>query len=84
MTERLTVSFAPAEGAVLRILGLVERRGYALRGLKMSEKGENGVIVVDVEPRDSSRRVNVVAQQLGRLVEVHSVALATRDAGSPE
>ena len=84
MTERLTVNFAPAEGAVLRILGLVERRGYALRGVSMSEKGDNGVLVVDVEPRDASRRVNVVAQQLGRLVEVHSVALASCDAGSPE
>lgn len=84
MTERLTVSFAPAEGAVLRILGVVERRGYALRGVTMRENGEKGVLVVDVEPRDSSRRVNVVAQQLGRLVDVHSVALATRDAGSPQ
>ena len=84
MTERLTVSFAPAEGAVLRILGLVERRGYALRGVTMSEKGDSGLLVVDVEPRDGSRRVNVVAQQLGRLVDVHSVALATRHAGSPQ
>jgi acetolactate synthase II small subunit len=76
VTERLTISFAPAEGAVLRMLGLVERRGYALRGVTMTEKGNGGLLVVDVEPRDSSRRVNVVAQQLGRLVDVHSVTLA--------
>ena len=35
VTERLTISFAPAEGAVLRMLGLVERRGYELRGVTM-------------------------------------------------
>ena len=82
MTERLTISFAPAEGAVLRMLGLVERRGYELRGVTMSEAGGNGLLVVDVEPRDASRRVNVVAQQLGRLVDVQSVTLA--NAGSAE
>jgi acetolactate synthase-1/3 small subunit/acetolactate synthase II small subunit len=76
VTQRLTISFAPAEGAVLRMLGLVERRGYALRGVTMSENGDGGVLVVDVEPRDASRRINVVAQQLGRLVDVRSVSLA--------
>lgn len=82
MTERLTINFALAEGAVLRMLGLVERRGYALRGVTMTENGNGGLLVVDVEPRDASRRVNVVAQQLGRLVDVHSVTLAS--AGSSE
>ena len=42
MTERLTISFAPAEGAVLRMLGLVERRGYALRSVSMTENGNGG------------------------------------------
>ena len=27
MTERLTIDFTPAEGAVVRMIGLVERRG---------------------------------------------------------
>ena len=81
MSERLTISFAPAEGAVVRMLGLVERRGYALRGLAMSENEESGLLVLDIEARDSGRRAKVVAQQLGRLVEVHSVTLASSDSG---
>ncbi len=84
MTERLTIDFDPAEGAVVRMLGLVERRGYALRGVEMSENGDSALLVIDVEPRDPGRRVSVVAQQLGRLVDVNSVSLATRDAGSPQ
>lgn len=76
MTERLTVNFTPAEGAVLRMLGMVERRGYALRGVNVTESGDGGVLVLDVEPRDAGRRINVVAQQLGRLVDVRSVSLA--------
>ena len=75
MSERLTINFAPAEGAVLRMLGLVERRGYAVRALNMSEKENKGVLVMDVDARDPGRRIDVVAQQLGRLIDVQSVTL---------
>lgn len=76
MTDRLTIEFKPAEGAVLRMLGLIERRGYHLRGLTMSEQPKGASLVVDVEPRDVSRRVQVVAEQLRRLVDVNEVSFA--------
>ena len=82
MSERLTGEFTPAEGAVIRVLGVVERRGYVLRGLSMKEKADSASLVIDVEPREPSRRVPVLAQQLGRLIDVRSVSLAARDAGS--
>jgi acetolactate synthase-1/3 small subunit/acetolactate synthase II small subunit len=81
--ERLTISFTPAEGAVVRILGLVERRGYALRGLAMEERSDCASISMDLEPRDASRRVDVVARQLGRLIDVNCVSIATSSPGSP-
>ena len=84
MTERLTISFAPAEGALVRMLGLVERRGYAVHGLTMSEEEGSGLAILDVKPRDAGRRVNVIAQQLLRLIDVHSVTLAARDEGSSQ
>jgi len=82
VTERLTVTLAQAEGAIVRVLGLVERRGYVLRGLSMKEKADSASLVIDVEPRDGSRRTPVLAQQLARLIDVRAVSLATRDAGS--
>jgi acetolactate synthase-1/3 small subunit/acetolactate synthase II small subunit len=81
VTERLTINFTPAEGAVVRMLGLVERRGYALRGLSLNEEAGSASLVIDVEPRDTGRRVQVVAQQLGRLIDVNQVTLATPAAG---
>jgi len=77
VSERLIISFTPAEGAVIRMLGLVERRGYALRGLAMEEQANTASLVLDVEPRDPSRRVEVIARQLDRLVEVNNVSIAT-------
>ena len=83
MTARITVNLKPAEGSVVRVLGLVERRGYVLRGLSMKEQADSGSLVIDVEPRDAGRRVPVLTEQLGRLVDVNSVTVATRDTGSP-
>ena len=81
MTERLTIEFNPAEGAVLRMLGLIERRGYLLRAIAMNEQPKGASLVVDVEPRGVDRRVQVVAEQLRRLVDVNSVSLANTAAG---
>src|SRR5207302_9304746 len=55
VTERLEISFTPAEGAVLRMLGLVERRGFLVRGIAMSEQLDTAKIAIDVEPRDPGR-----------------------------
>jgi acetolactate synthase-1/3 small subunit/acetolactate synthase II small subunit len=82
VTERLTVSFTPAEGAVIRMLGVVERRGYALRGIAMEEGADGASLTMEVEPRDPARRVDVVARQLGRLLEVNSVSIVTPAQGS--
>ena len=81
MTDRLVIEFNPAEGALLRMLGLIERRGYLLRGVAMNEQPQGASLIVEVEPRDIGRRVQVVAEQLRRLVDVNSVSLANSGAG---
>ena len=82
MTERLTIDFTPAEGAVVRMIGLVERRGYLVRGLAMNEEADSASLTMDVEPRDASRRVQVVAAQLGRLVDVKQVSHSATGTGA--
>jgi len=77
VSERLVISFTPAEGAVIRMLGLVERRGCALRGLAMDDEANGASLTIDLELRDASRRVEVIARQLDRLVEVNSVSIVT-------
>lgn len=82
MSGRLVVNFAPEEGAVLRILGVVERRGFRLRGLTMAEEASAASMTLDIEPRDPARKLDVVARQLQRLIDVRSVAFSTPDAGA--
>jgi acetolactate synthase-1/3 small subunit/acetolactate synthase II small subunit len=73
----MIINFTPAEGAVIRMLGLIERRGYALRGIFMEERANGASMTIDVEPRDPSRRVEVIARQLDRLIEVNNVSIVT-------
>jgi acetolactate synthase-1/3 small subunit/acetolactate synthase II small subunit len=82
VSERLVINFTPAEGAAIRMLGLVERRGYSLRGLSMEEQADGASMTIDLEPRDPSRRIEVVARQLDRLVDVNSVSIVTARQGS--
>jgi acetolactate synthase regulatory subunit len=79
--QRLAIDFPPAAGAVVRVLGLVARRGVVVRGLAMSEQEGGASLVIDLEPRDPGRRAEVVARQLGRLVDVNHVTIAPRDTG---
>ncbi len=81
MSGRIDIDFAPAEGAVLRMLGLVERRGFELRGIEMAEREGRGSLSIEVSPRDPSRSLQIVAGQLKRLVEVRSVSFSTLEAG---
>ena len=81
MSERIEISFNPGEGAVLRMLGLVERRGFAVSGIAMTSTPHGSSLALDVEPRDPSRRLDVIARQLCRLVDVQSVAVSPKNSG---
>ncbi len=78
MTERIEIDFAMAEGAMLRVLGLVERRGFEVRGVSMRGEGEQGSLRLDVRPRDASRRLDIVAGQLRRLADVRHVYVSSQ------
>jgi len=78
VSGRIDIAFTPAEGAVIRMLGVVERRGFELRGIAMSD----GRLALDVAARDPSRRLEIVAGQLRRLVEVEAVSCSPSDQGS--
>ena len=82
MTGRIHVDFDAGEGAVLRMVGLVERRGFTVGGISMAANDGRGSISLDVEPRDSSRRLEVIAAQLRRLHDVRNVSILSCEPGA--
>jgi acetolactate synthase regulatory subunit len=68
----LTVVLASGEGALLRALGLVGRRGFALRRVSARAHAD-GTMEVELEGDDHGRDPDVLVRQLARLVDVVSV-----------
>lgn len=75
---QLLIGFRPAEGAIVRILGLIERRGFLLHDIAVRSEDPGCSMTVEVAPRDPhSRHLDVLARQIGRLIDVQSVAIET-------
>ena len=77
--QRLVVEYLAGEGALVRMLGLVERRGFVLRRSVMAELpcGRRATLALTVEPRDPGRSVETLARQLGRLHGVGKIHCET-------
>jgi len=84
VSERIRIDFTLDEGAVLRILGLVERRGFRIVKIAMHQTGDGdtAAMTLDVEPRDAGRQLAVLVPQLHRLYEVRSVGLVSAQIAS--
>lgn len=73
MEHSLKIELSASEGAVIRTLGLIERRGFSLGKCKISEAREDGrSMQVTVS---SSRPGDLLKRQLERLHDVRSVEL---------
>ncbi|MCP4044688.1 MAG: acetolactate synthase [Gammaproteobacteria bacterium] len=73
MEHSLKIQISASEGAVLRTLGLIERRGFSLGKCAISEAGESGrSMKLTVS---SSRPGDLLKRQLERLHDVQSVVL---------
>ncbi|MGH8108011.1 MAG: ACT domain-containing protein [Arenimonas sp.] len=83
MSRRLEITMAANEGALIRVLGTVERRGYSLNTLHVEKTADHMLVSMKI---DSDRDANVLCRQLDRLFDVQSVNLeaqleAVLDAG---
>jgi acetolactate synthase-1/3 small subunit/acetolactate synthase II small subunit len=78
VNARLIVEYYVAEGAVVRMLGLVERRGFRVTRIAMAEQpcGRRGTLMIEVLANDAARTADILALQLGRL---HGVGRVSHD-----
>ncbi len=84
-TETISIEIARAEGAIQRLFGLIERRGFELTSFNMPENHPHGSndafhITVGISPRDASRSVDVLSRQIGRL---HGIRRIGRGIAAP-
>lgn len=73
MRHHLQIQLRAGEGAVLRAIGLVERRGFRLESMRLAEvAGASQRLDLDVS---SERPAELLKRQLERLHDVLSVEL---------
>ena len=79
MTDTIRIDFAIAEGAVIRVLGLIERRGFRVRGLDMTEHeaGKPASMVIELSARDAGRSLDTLDLQLRRLHGITNVSVSS-------
>ena len=68
--EHIRIEFRCAEGALRRILGVIEARAFAVRSMQMGSDGNRAVMTLALEPLDESRRVDIMLRQGERLYDV--------------
>lgn len=80
MTDRIIIEFTPAEGAMLRLLGLIERRGFRITAVTMGEAPGacRATMTLDLVARGGARALDTLGLQLRRLSDVQWVGAAPR------
>lgn len=72
----LKVEFEADEGALVRLLGLIQRRGFIVQSVAMPEsEGTRKVIHLTVSPLQPAYRIEILQRQIERLYEVRAVSL---------
>jgi len=74
MTHRLDIDFTRAEGAVLRLIGLVERKGFEITGIAMPADGDGPArLSLNIVARDPARRIEVLSRHVEKVYGVIAV-----------
>lgn len=74
MSNTLHIEIFETEGALVRLIGLIERRGFVISSMAMSAPSNGSArITVEVAARGGARQVEVLMRQIERLFDVHAV-----------
>jgi len=75
--DSLNIEFDSREGAVRRLLGVIEARGFQVRTMSMGADIEMSNMTVGLTPRDEGRCLDVLSRQIARVHGVRRVARAS-------
>ncbi len=77
MRSEILLTLQPVDGALVRVLSLVERRGFSIRNLRVCRSESE--MEVEMEVQAEERSVENLCHQVGKLVEVTTVRLPDAD-----
>lgn len=68
MSQSIHIEIDRLEGTLLRVLGLIERRGFHIDEIDLYDLGaDTRGLSVTVRPRDAGRNIDILGLQIDRL-----------------
>jgi acetolactate synthase regulatory subunit len=87
MKDVFHIQIDHAEGSLQRLIGVIERRGFHIDGMSVSDHGSHREVRVAVREREAGRCTQVLGRQIDRIVgarRIASPAVAVRvEEGTP-
>jgi|AntRauTorcE11897_2_1112592.scaffolds.fasta_scaffold00908_2 acetolactate synthase regulatory subunit len=76
MQHRLSIQMQNNEGALVRLLGLIQRRGFTVEDINMpNTSGNVKSVSLAVSPDHDGRSIDVLQKQITRLYDVDAVTI---------
>ena len=67
MTDTIQIQIDRADGSLQRLIGLVERRGFHIDGMSLSDEGTMRRVQLQVRGRDEGRCTENLGRQIDKL-----------------
>lgn len=77
MTDTFLIHIDRSEGALQRLIGLIERRGFDIDRMNVSDAGGHREVRLNVSARDATRHTDVLGRQIDRLIGVRRISPAS-------
>jgi len=74
MNHTLRMTIQKVEGAIIRLLGLIERRGFSVTGMNAHADEAAQQVEITVHVNSAGRSIETLAKQIEKLYDVRSVA----------
>ncbi len=75
MTRVIELRLARAEGAIVRAIALIERRGFTVTGITTRNDAGSDAMVLRLEVATEDRSYDVLIRQIQKLFDVRSALL---------
>ena len=77
MNHTLRMNIQKVEGAIIRLLGLIERRGFSVTAMNAHTDDAAQQVEITVHVHSAGRSVDTLARQIGKLYDVRNVVCLT-------
>lgn len=67
MSDTIHIQIDRADGSLQRLIGLVERRGFHIDGMSLSDEGQTRRVQMQVRGRDAGRCMDNLGRQIDKL-----------------